>query len=125
MIWRGFAMPVSVKALTPSSPPRTGYGASAARRLQRWVGRIEKGQLQLHGGSPALQTEQLDAALILNFLGHFECQGGNGPVTRNLRLSAIKALIYYVEYQVPSTPEQVGQIRAIPTKRSIRSSSRI
>jgi site-specific recombinase XerD len=64
-----------------------------------------------------LQIEQLDAALILDFLEHIERERGNGPVTRNLRLSAIKAFMHYVEYQVPSALEQIGQIRAIPTKR--------
>ncbi len=37
--------------------------------------------------------------------------------TRNLRLAAIKAFMRYVEYQVPSALEQIGQIHAIPVKR--------
>ena len=64
-----------------------------------------------------LQIEQLDTGLILAFLEHIERERGNGPVTRNLRLSAIKAFMRYVEFKVPSLLEQVGQIRAIPTKR--------
>jgi site-specific recombinase XerD len=64
-----------------------------------------------------LHIEQLDAPLILDFLEHIERERGNGPVTRNLRLSAIKAFMRYVEFQIPSALEQVGQIRAIPTKR--------
>jgi integrase/recombinase XerD len=64
-----------------------------------------------------LHIEQLDAALILDFLEHIERERGNGPVTRNLRLSAIKAFMRYVEYQIPFALEQVRQIRAIPTKR--------
>ena len=64
-----------------------------------------------------LHIEQLDAALILDFLEHIERERGNGAVTRNLRLSAIKAFMRYVEYQVPSALEQIGQILAIPTKR--------
>jgi integrase/recombinase XerD len=64
-----------------------------------------------------LCLEQLDAALILDFLAHIEQQRGNGPVTRNLRLAAIRAFMRYVEYRVPSALEQIRQIRAIPGKR--------
>jgi len=42
---------------------------------------------------------------------------GNGVATRNLRLAAIKTFMRYVEYQVPSALEQIGQIHAIPVKR--------
>jgi integrase/recombinase XerD len=64
-----------------------------------------------------LQIEQLDAALITEFLTHLERERGNGAATRNLRLAAIKAFMRYVEYQVPSALEQIGQIHAIPVKR--------
>src|SRR5712671_718040 len=37
-----------------------------------------------------LLIEQLDAPLILDFLGHIERERGNGVATRNLRLAAIK-----------------------------------
>src|SRR5216683_2714888 len=63
-----------------------------------------------------LLIEQLDAPLILDFLGHIEQERGNGATTRNLRLAAIKTFMRYVEYQVPSALEQIGQIHAIPTK---------
>ncbi len=64
-----------------------------------------------------LSIEQLDAAMILDFLAHIESERGNGAATRNLRLAAIKTFMRYVEYQAPSALEQVGQIRAIPVKR--------
>src|SRR5271166_1592386 len=64
-----------------------------------------------------LSIEQLDAALILDFLAHIERDRGNGAATRNLRLAAIKTFMRYVEYKVPSALEQIGQIRAIPVKR--------
>jgi integrase/recombinase XerD len=64
-----------------------------------------------------LHVEQLDAELITEFLRHIERDRGNGPVTRNVRLSAIKAFMQYVEYRLPSALEQVGQIRTIPNKR--------
>jgi len=70
------------------------------------------------GAKPSqLHIEQLDSALILDFLTHIERERGNGAATRNLRLSAIKAFMGYVEFQVPSVLEQIGQIRAIPMKR--------
>ncbi len=64
-----------------------------------------------------LHIEQLDAALILDFLVHIERERGNGATTRNLRLAAIKTFMRYIEYKVPSALEQIGQIHAIPVKR--------
>jgi integrase/recombinase XerD len=64
-----------------------------------------------------LHIEQLDAALVMDFLGHIERERGNGATTRNLRLAAIKTFMRYVEYQVPSALEQISRIYAIPTKR--------
>jgi site-specific recombinase XerD len=64
-----------------------------------------------------LAIEQLDAPLIVEFLAHIERERGNGAATRNLRLSAIKAFMRFVEHQVPSALEQIGRIDAIPVKR--------
>jgi len=64
-----------------------------------------------------LYLEQIDAALILEFLAHIEDQRGNCAATRNGRLAAIKAFIRYVELRVPSALEQARQIHAIPGKR--------
>ena len=64
-----------------------------------------------------LCLEQIDAALILDFLGHIEEQRGNCAATRNGRLAAVKAFIRYVEFRVPSFLAQARQIHAIPTKR--------
>jgi site-specific recombinase XerD len=61
--------------------------------------------------------EQIDAALILEFLTHIEEQRGNCAATRNGRLAAVKAFIRYVEFRVPSALAQARQIRAIPSKR--------
>jgi site-specific recombinase XerD len=74
------------------------------------AGRIGTRPSQLH-------LEQIDAALILDFLSHIERERGNGAATRNVRLAAIKAFMRYVEYQVPSALQQISQIRAIPSKR--------
>lgn len=64
-----------------------------------------------------LHIEQLDSALILQFLRYIEMERGNGAATRNLRLAAIKSFMRFVEYQHPALLEQVAQIRAIPMKR--------
>ena len=61
--------------------------------------------------------EQIDAALILDFLAHIEVQRGNCAATRNGRLAAVKAFIRYVEFRVPSALEQARRIHAIPSKR--------
>jgi len=64
-----------------------------------------------------LCLEQIDAALILDFLAYIEDQRGNCAATRNGRLAAIKTFIGYVELRVPSALEQARQIHAIPAKR--------
>ena len=64
-----------------------------------------------------LYLEQLDAALVLDFLTHLEQQRGNGAATRNARLAAIKAFMRYVELKIPSALAQACQIHAIPDKR--------
>ena len=70
------------------------------------------------GTRPSLLIiEELDAPLILAFLVTSNSERGNGVATRNLRLAAIKTFMRYVEYQVPSALEQIGQIHAIPVKR--------
>jgi integrase/recombinase XerD len=61
--------------------------------------------------------EQIDVALILDFLSHIEEQRGNCVATRNGRLAAVKAFIRYVEFRVPSILAQARQIHAIPGKR--------
>ncbi len=64
-----------------------------------------------------LCLEQLDVALILDFLAYIEEHRGNCATTRNGRLAAIKAFIRYVEFRVPSALAQARQIHAIPAKR--------
>jgi integrase/recombinase XerD len=64
-----------------------------------------------------LCIEQIDAALILDFLAHIEEHRGNCAATRNGRLAAVKAFIRYMEFRVPSAVAQARQIHAIPSKR--------
>jgi integrase/recombinase XerD len=64
-----------------------------------------------------LHFEKFDAALILEFLTHIESERKNGATTRNVRLTAIKAFMRYVEFKLPSALEQIRQVYAIPVKR--------
>jgi len=66
----------------------------------------------------ALLFEQLDAPLVVDFLNHLETNRGNSPVSRNIRLAAIKSFMRYMQYRVPSAMEQIQQVLAIPTKKT-------
>lgn len=65
----------------------------------------------------ALELEQLDAPLVLDFLTYLETERANTPATRNVRLAAIRAFMRFIEYREPSAFEQIQRIRAIPMKR--------
>jgi len=65
-----------------------------------------------------LFLEDLDARMIRDFLEHLEQDAGNTSRTRNLRLTAIRSFMKYVEYEVPSALEQVRRVRAISNKRT-------
>ncbi len=65
-----------------------------------------------------LHLEHLDAPLVLAFLTHLETTRGNGPATRNARLTAIKSFMHFLEYRVPSALDQIRQILAIPLKKT-------
>ena len=70
------------------------------------------------GKSPSqLCLEDLDAALILDFLVNIEKERRNSAASRNGRLAAIKSFMRFVEFRIPTALEQVRQVRAIPTKR--------
>jgi site-specific recombinase XerD len=65
-----------------------------------------------------LYLEDLDARIIRDFLEHLERECGNTPRTRNLRLTAIRSFMKYLEYEAPSALDQVRQIRALTNKRT-------
>jgi integrase/recombinase XerD len=66
----------------------------------------------------ALQLEQLDAPLILNFLKYLETTRHNSQNSRNTRLAAIKSFMHFMEYRVPSALEQIRRVLAIPAKKA-------
>ncbi len=110
--------PLITAFLREHMPIERGYSpntcetyAHAFRLLFEFAsGRLEKRPSQLC-------IEHITAALVLDFLRHIEKARSNSSVTRNSRLAAVKAFMRYVELRVPSSLEQVHQIRAIPTKR--------
>jgi integrase/recombinase XerD len=66
----------------------------------------------------ALQLEQIDARLVLDFLIYLESVRHNSASSRNVRLAAIKSFMRFVEYRVPSALEQVRRVLAIPEKKT-------
>ena len=110
--------PLITAFLREHMPIERGYSpntcetyAHAFRLLFEFAsGRLEKRPSQLC-------IEHITATLVLDFLRHIEKARSNSSVTRNSRLAAVKAFMRYVELRVPSSLEQVHQIRAIPTKR--------
>jgi site-specific recombinase XerD len=72
---------------------------------------------RLHTPPSQLSLEDLDAALVLEFLTHLEQERRNAAATRNARLAAIKTFMRFVEFHVPAALAQARQIHAIPEKR--------
>src|ERR1700686_4295297 len=68
----------------------------------------------------ALTLEQLDAGLISVFLEYLEDERKNAPVTRNVRLAAIKSFFRFLEYRQPAALEHVRRVLAIPFKKTDR-----
>jgi site-specific recombinase XerD len=66
----------------------------------------------------ALQLEQIDAPLVLDFLGHLQAVRMNRPRTRNARLTAIKSFMRFVEHRVPTALEQIKRVLAIPVQKT-------
>lgn len=66
----------------------------------------------------ALNLEQIEAPLIVDFLGHLEEARGNSAGSRNIRLAAIRSFMHFMEYRVPSALEQIQRILAIPAKKT-------
>lgn len=71
------------------------------------------------GKSPSeLSLEDFDAPMVRDFLEHLERDTGNTARTRNLRLTAVRSFMRYVEYEAPSALEQVRRVLAISSKRT-------
>ena len=64
-----------------------------------------------------LRIEDLDVSMLERFLDSLERDRGNGPRTRNHRLSALHAFFRYVALAEPALSLQCQRILAIPPKR--------
>jgi len=65
----------------------------------------------------SLALADLDAPTVLAFLDHLEERRGNGPRTRNLRLTAIRSFLRYASLREPSCLPIAQRVLSIPTKR--------
>lgn len=65
-----------------------------------------------------LNFEHIDAPLIVDFLSHLEKDRKNSPVSRNIRLAAVKSFMRYMQYRLPSALEQILRVLAIPSKKT-------
>lgn len=65
-----------------------------------------------------LLLEDINAERVLQFLEHLEGKRKNGPLTRNARLSAIRAFMRFIEFRVPAAVELARRVRAIPFKKA-------
>jgi site-specific recombinase XerD len=65
----------------------------------------------------ALDWDDLDESLIATFLEHLEIDRHNSPRTRNLRLTAIRALFRYAALRHPEHAAVIARVLSIPAKR--------
>jgi site-specific recombinase XerD len=63
-------------------------------------------------------VEQIDAALVVDFLNHLETARANRPSSRNVRLAAIKSFMHFLEFREPAAIDQIRRILAIPLKKA-------
>ncbi len=78
---------------------------------------LKYAQDQLGRPPSALSLEDLDAPFIGKFLDNLERERGNGPRSRNLRLTAIHSFFRYVAFQEPDRARLIQRVLAIPAKR--------
>lgn len=67
-----------------------------------------------------LRMEDIDVALIGDFLDNLERERANTTRTRNTRLAAVRAFFRYVAYAEPACSLHCQRVLAIPTKRHER-----
>src|SRR5712675_2100482 len=70
------------------------------------------------GKAPSsLDWDDLNDKAISAFLDHLETKRHNGPRTRNLRLTAIRALFRYAALRHPEHAAVISRVLSIPAKR--------
>ncbi len=75
---------------------------------------------RLHKPPSRLSFEEIDAPLVVAFLGDLEKRQGIGVRTRNLRLTAIHSFFRYAAFETPTHSAQIQRVLAIPSKRFTR-----
>ncbi len=71
-----------------------------------------------HGKPPTeITLTDLDAPLVLAFLGHLEKERGNSVRTRNTRLAALRSFLHYAALRDPASLPSIQRALAIPMKR--------
>jgi len=69
----------------------------------------------------ALDIADLDAPLVARFLDHLENDRHNSVASRNTRLAAIHSLFRFASYRHPEHAGTIGQVLAIPKKKTTTS----
>ena len=75
---------------------------------------------RLHKPPSRLTFEEIDAPLVVAFLGDLEKRQGISVRTRNLRLTAIHSFFRYAAFEMPTHSAQIQRVLAIPSKRFTR-----
>jgi integrase/recombinase XerD len=65
-----------------------------------------------------MDIEDINAQLVSDFLDQLEAERKVCVRTRNIRISAIKSFFNYLNEQLPELSEMIGQVLAIPYKRT-------
>jgi integrase/recombinase XerD len=66
-----------------------------------------------------LEVQDLDRDMVLGFLQHVEQDRGNGPRTRNARLTAIRSFFRHVAANDPGSLAIAQRVLDIPSKRTV------
>ena len=77
-------------------------------------------QKRLRKAPSALEIEDIDAPLVVDFLDELEKTRGVTARTRNLRLTAVHSFFRYVAFEEPAYAAQIQRVLAIPAKRFTR-----
>jgi site-specific recombinase XerD len=77
-------------------------------------------QERMHKPPSQLMFEEVDAPLIVAFLGNLEKQRRLSARSRNLRLTAIRSFFRYAAFETPAHSAQIQRVLAIPSKRFTR-----
>jgi site-specific recombinase XerD len=80
-------------------------------------------QQRVHRQPSVLQFEDIDAPLVVAFLGDLEKRRGLSVRSRNLRLTAIHSFFRYLAFELPTHAAQIQRVLAIPANASHAGSS--